>query len=65
MKNQGTFYGKGLKTQFNAFLKADDDILAAFSQFVASVEIPENLIIQIERFVCFLYSRKPGKSIKG
>lgn len=65
MKNQGTFYGKAVKTQFNTFLNADDDILNAFFNFGTSVEIPENLIIQIERFVCMLYSKKNQKSIKG
>lgn len=65
MKDQGTFYGKGVKTQFKTFLKADDHILNAFIQFGTSLEIPENLIMQIERFVCLLYSKNTQKTIKG
>ncbi|KAJ6648121.1 hypothetical protein Bhyg_03346 [Pseudolycoriella hygida] len=55
---------KGVKTQFQAFLKADDDIIFAFRQFGESSEIPEGLLMQIERFVCLMYSKKAGKNIK-
>lgn len=64
MKDQGTFYGKGVKTQFNAFLKADDDILYAFKNFGTTLEIPDDLIQQVERFICLLYGRN-RKTIKG
>lgn len=65
MKGQGTFYGKGVKTQFDTFLKSDDDIKHAFGEFGENPETPENLITQMERFVCSLYSKKTGKNIKG
>lgn len=65
MKDQGTFHGKGIKTQFSTFMKADDDVLDAFRDFGTSCEIPERLIAQMEKFVCSLYSIKNRKSIKG
>lgn len=65
MKGQGTFYGKGIKTQSQAFLKADDDIKLAFSQFRESLEIPEDLVVQMQKYICLLYLKKAGKNIKG
>lgn len=65
MKDQGTFYGKGVKTQFNTFQKADDEIISAFRDFGTNLKIPENLIIQIERFVCMLYPKKNQNKIRG
>lgn len=64
MKNQGTFYGKGVKTQFSTFLKADDDILSAFRDFGTTPKMSADLLVQMERYVCMLYS-KGGKGIKG
>jgi len=53
--NTGSFAGKGVLSNFKAFIKANDDILDAFAKFGVTPEIPEWIHNQMERYVCLLY----------
>lgn len=65
MQDFGSFWGKGIKTQFQTLKKCDDNILDAFANFGTTLQVPENIITQMQRFVCLLYGDSPDKSIKG
>lgn len=65
MEVRGAFRGKGLITQFKSFKKSDEEILNAFSNFGTTLQIPENIVAQMKRYVCFLYGNNYDKTIKG
>lgn len=47
-------------------MKSDDDIQNAFSDFGTTLEIDDNIIKQMERFICLLYHGKAyERGIKG
>ena len=60
--NTGGFVSKALKSNFKAFLAADNDILDAFSEFGCSETVPERVFRQMERYVCLLYRSTDSKS---
>ena len=53
--NTGSFAGKGVASHFKAFLKADDEILRAFSKFGLAEEMPNGILDQMEQYLCLLY----------
>lgn len=65
MDDCGAFRGKGVATQFKYFKKCDEKILNAFSNFGKTLQIPEDIIVQMERFICLLYGNSYDKNIKG
>lgn len=60
--NTGSFATKGVKQQFSAFMAADNEILEAFAAYGIHVVLPENLIRQMERYMCVLYRRAGSSS---
>lgn len=65
MTNQGAFFGKGIKSNFRALQKCDDQILEAFANFGETPDVSENIIIQMERYTALLYTNRCDQSIKG
>ena len=54
--NTGAFAGKGVTSNFKAFLACDTPILDAFAAFGRSSHVPEWIINQMERYICILYN---------
>lgn len=65
MESQGAFFGKGIKSHFKTLQKCDDDILTAFTNFGDQLEVPEDMIFQMERYICLLYANSFDKSLQG
>lgn len=65
MNNQGAFFGKGVRSHFKALQKSDDDILSAFSSFGEAETVSEEIIVQMERYICLLYANSPVKNLQG
>lgn len=65
MDDTGAFRSKGVATQFKFFKKCDDNILKAFSNFGVTTQVPDDIIVQMERYVCLLYGNSYDKNIKG
>lgn len=65
MCNQGAFFGKGVRSHFKALQKSDDEILSTFSTFGETPTVTEDIIVQIERYICLLYANSPERTIQG
>lgn len=66
MDNLGSFSGKGVTSQFEVFKNSDETILDAFSSFGTTLELPQTITKQMEKFICSLYgSNKNAKNIRG
>ena len=53
--NTVSFAGKGVACHFKAFLKADDEMLDAFSNFGLLSAITPRIHRQMEKYVCLLH----------
>lgn len=65
MVDKGSFYGKGVKSHFKALEKSDDNILSAFSSFGETSAVTEEIMPQMERYICLLYGSSTEKTIQG
>ena len=59
--NTGAFAGKGVTSHFKAFMACDTAILDAFAAFGKTIDVPEWLVNQMERYICILY--KPSGNV--
>ena len=53
--NSGSFATMGVKQQFSAYMAADNEILEAIETFTEQSVVLENLVKQMERYLCLLY----------
>ena len=65
--NTGAFARKGVTSHFKAFMACNTPILDAFTAFGKTIDVPEWVVNQMERYICILY--KPSgnaipKSVK-
>lgn len=65
MAYQGAFFGKGIKSHFKTLQKSDDDIIKAFTEFGEISTVNEEIIKQMERYICLLYANSCDKNIQG
>ena len=56
----GSFSGKGKRTWWNAFEKANTDVLLALGRLGHTETLEEETFLQIEQFVCQVYRNYVG-----
>lgn len=61
----GSFSGKGMAKQFKAFMKSDNNIFNAFSEFGDNSIKPSDLMTEMARFICLLYGQNMDTKIQG